>query len=541
MPVKSSPKTGKLRRTCEAVCSIVLLYLCASVKVKCSKEKPECSRCQHRGITCQYFVEKRPGRKRQLSRHISEANSTAAAMGCCCDQVGNDIRQHSVSSLSPNLFHTYRSSTMLDAQGAEIITASVTSALGHAVANMFTNCDGRYVSPHLSQDFISNGPFNNAMAAGDYKSIFSAFEEDGGSMSAGLVDAGSEMDRLGLFPPSTVSEGYRQPFRDIASLLMPIEGTTVFTPISESMSIPDTSSCSCCSSTGRLESSSVRFPSTGPSTASLADTSTGGTSPADIPETSVCQCLDQALQLLKRVISRMSSITQDDDESSNDFFETEPQPQWLQAMLSENRQCLGVMDNILACSNTDEDSILPGILCMILLNILDRYSNVVWSRPLLPHSPNHGVAELGSNMSGYLIMETGLVASTMHRHTFISNLQGQMQHIHLDQGTSQHSDDQYFGRATAHLVLRELQWMQRVVNKMVARLKGLDYYNASRQTQRNCGWEGRQQTTPLPLEELADPGLTSSFSAGTLELMATDIQKRLATLSSSIINQLRQN
>lgn len=486
-------------------------------------------------------------------------------MGCCCGQVGNDIRQPSGSSLSSNSFHPYRSSTMLDAQGAEIITASVTSALSHAVANMFTNCDGRYAPPHISQDSISSGPFNNDMAAGDYKSIFLTFEEDGGSMSARLVDAGSEMDRLGFFPPSTASEGYHHPFRDIASLLMPTEDTTVFTPVSESMSIPDTSSCSCCSSTGRSNPSQARFSSTGPSTTSIADMPAGRMSPADILETSVCKCLDQALQLLKRVsgssrlslssssvhphyssqssqvVSRMSSITLDDDESSNDFCETEPQPQWLQAILSENRQYLGATDNILACSNTDEDSMLPGILCMILLNILDRYSNMVWSRPLLPHSPNHRVAELGSNMSGYLIVETGLVASTIHRQTFMPNEQGQMQPIHLDCGTSRLSDDEYFGRATAHLVLGELQWVQRVVNKLVAKLKCSDCYNASRPTQQSNEWESRKQTVPLPMEEPADPGLTSSFSAGTLEHITTDIQKRLTTLSSSIINQLRQS
>ncbi|KAF3065410.1 hypothetical protein CFAM422_009653 [Trichoderma lentiforme] len=377
---------------------------------------------------------------------------------------------------------------MPDERGTDTIAASVSFATGHTVMKTMANCDGWLESPHLSQSFISNGPFNDNMAAVDHSSIFSSFEEDRGNMSAGLGDAGSEMDRLGFFPPSTASEGYQQPSRDIASLLMPIQDATVFTPVSESMSIPDASSCSCCSSTGRPGSSSARFPSAGPSTASVADMSTGKSSPADIPETFACRCLDQALQLLKRVsgssrmssssssssvhshyssqssqvVSRMSSITLDDDKLSNDFCETDTQPQWLQAILSENRQCLGAMENILACSTTDEDSMLPGILCMILLKILDRYSNMAWSRPLLPDSHSRDIAELGSNMSGYLIMETGLVSSTMHRHIFISNEQGQMRHIHLDRGTSQHSDDEYLGRATAHLVLGELHWVQKV-------------------------------------------------------------------------------
>jgi hypothetical protein len=46
--------TTKLRDSCTA---------CASSKVKCTKEKPTCSRCAKRGTTCDYLATKRPGRK----------------------------------------------------------------------------------------------------------------------------------------------------------------------------------------------------------------------------------------------------------------------------------------------------------------------------------------------------------------------------------------------------------------------------------------------------------------------------------------------
>ncbi|KAL6690601.1 hypothetical protein J3F84DRAFT_405132 [Trichoderma pleuroticola] len=509
MPLQSGPKTGKLRGTCEA---------CASVKVKCSKEKPTCSRCKNRGITCQYFVEKRPGRKRQLSRRIREANSTAEAPMDCCRQVGNGIRQPSPSSFSPYSFAPYRSGTMPDERGVETLTPSVTSTPGHTVTNMITNCDDCFESAHLSQNFMSKGLFNDDTAA---------------------------MDRLGFLQHSPVSERYQPPFHDIASILMPIEDTTGFTPISESLSMADASSCSCCSSTGRSDSSSARFSSIDHSTASLAAVSAEETSPADITETFTCQCLDQALQLLNKVVSGASSTTLDGDEPSAGFGETEAQPQWFHAVLSENRQYLGAMDSILACPDTDEDNMLPVILCMILLKMLDRYSNVAWNQPLISNSYSRDTAELGSNMSGYLIMETGPVASTIHRHTFITTDQEQMQHIHykdftttFDSGTSQPSDDEYLEHTTAHLVLGELHWVQRVLNQLVTRFESPDCYNANCSTQKSCGWESRQQPIPLPMEEPADPGPTSSFSAGTLGHMATDVQKRLTTLSTSIINQL---
>ncbi|KAL7916585.1 hypothetical protein GGI35DRAFT_466143 [Trichoderma velutinum] len=561
MSLQSAPKTGKLRRTCEA---------CAHVKIKCTKEKPTCSRCKNRGIACQYFIEKRPGRRRQLIRR-----PTAAEMDCCSGRVGNNIRQPSGSSLLPNSVIPHSLSTMPEARGAERITTSITSGSSYTVTNMITNCDGCFESPHLSENFMSNGPFNNGMVAADHSSIFSAFDKGRGSMSAGLVDTESEMDRLGFFRPSTVSERYQPPSRDIDLFLMPIEDTTEFTPVSEPIHIQNASLCGCCSSTSRSEISPARFSCASHSTASIAAMSTSRTSPADFSETLTCECLDQALQLLKKVsgssrmsssssssssghspysnqssqvVSRTSSTTPDGDESSTGFGGTETRPRWFQATLSENRQCLGIMDNILACSGTDEDSMLPLILCMILLKILDRYSNVAWSRPLPSHNRNRDIAELGSNMRGYIIMETGLMASTIHRDKFTSNDQGQMQDIHrkglatsFDCDTSQPNDDDYSGLATAHLVLGELHWVQRVVNQLVVRLKCPDCYNASRPTQQICGWESRQQSISLPMEEPSDPGLASLFSAATLEQIATDVQKRLTALSSSIINQLRQS
>ncbi|KAK3901816.1 hypothetical protein C8A05DRAFT_16058, partial [Staphylotrichum tortipilum] len=47
-PSTQSPR--KLRDSCTD---------CASSKVKCSKEKPTCSRCARRGVTCIYMVSRR--------------------------------------------------------------------------------------------------------------------------------------------------------------------------------------------------------------------------------------------------------------------------------------------------------------------------------------------------------------------------------------------------------------------------------------------------------------------------------------------------
>ncbi|EMF17167.1 uncharacterized protein SEPMUDRAFT_34261, partial [Sphaerulina musiva SO2202] len=43
-------ETVKLRDSCE---------ICASAKVRCSKEKPSCSRCINRGLKCEYGLSRR--------------------------------------------------------------------------------------------------------------------------------------------------------------------------------------------------------------------------------------------------------------------------------------------------------------------------------------------------------------------------------------------------------------------------------------------------------------------------------------------------
>lgn len=59
------PPTGvKLRDSC---------HLCAVSKVKCSKEKPVCTRCAERGTLCQYLVTQRTGRKARRQNSLEDS------------------------------------------------------------------------------------------------------------------------------------------------------------------------------------------------------------------------------------------------------------------------------------------------------------------------------------------------------------------------------------------------------------------------------------------------------------------------------------
>lgn len=64
---RTTAAASRLRDSCNA---------CASSKVRCSKEKPICSRCAKRHTACEYHITKRPGRKheaRTSESHVDQA------------------------------------------------------------------------------------------------------------------------------------------------------------------------------------------------------------------------------------------------------------------------------------------------------------------------------------------------------------------------------------------------------------------------------------------------------------------------------------
>jgi hypothetical protein len=67
----SMPEIPKLRNSCGA---------CATSKLKCSKQKPKCSRCAKRGLACDYFLVKKAGRKPNSHSSISSTSSSNSSI-----------------------------------------------------------------------------------------------------------------------------------------------------------------------------------------------------------------------------------------------------------------------------------------------------------------------------------------------------------------------------------------------------------------------------------------------------------------------------
>lgn len=80
------PAGQKLRDCCQS---------CARSKVRCTKEKPSCSRCETKGIPCRYLQSKRPGRipgsgARRQHSSTAAASTTAKTASVAHNHVKNN-------------------------------------------------------------------------------------------------------------------------------------------------------------------------------------------------------------------------------------------------------------------------------------------------------------------------------------------------------------------------------------------------------------------------------------------------------------------
>ncbi|KAI1634861.1 aflatoxin regulatory protein-domain-containing protein [Biscogniauxia mediterranea] len=102
LAASTSLPTPKLKDSC---------HNCATAKLRCSKEKPTCSRCENRGKKCQYLATKRAGRKRVSSlNNRSSSTSSPGSMQIPLTQstshptaTASSLYLDIISSLSPSI------------------------------------------------------------------------------------------------------------------------------------------------------------------------------------------------------------------------------------------------------------------------------------------------------------------------------------------------------------------------------------------------------------------------------------------------------
>ncbi|KAK7993182.1 hypothetical protein PG989_006563 [Apiospora arundinis] len=486
-PTPSEPKgTVRLRDSCQA---------CAASKVKCSKDKPTCSRCESRYMPCQYFAIKRPGRRRDNTRANStnstnsnkNKNNSSAAQGTSpkADGDGNRGDHGDVVMVAPaSLATTLPSSKPL---GTSLVLDSGSS--------LFTNLTP--TSPQTSNSIVVES-MGEPFAMGD------------AVMSPDLVDFGTELTDLDFFMsvmdttyclPTHESPTISTPRKDIASMLIPGKSAQpgLMTEPLSAMHRMGSLSPSPVSSNGQI--------SAGPSSNS----------------TSSClseegSCLTQALGFLKQLSAPQTPPSSSGGATTpqgtlSALAQTMPHPHgksqeaWVQSVLVESKRIIEVLSGTLACECAS-DGFLLNIVCMTVLKLLARYAVVVeWC-------PSAGGYSLATAAAGDAHLEKpftarlarGLSSNIMYEAKRVAEVVGY-------EGTRGEDDA---GRMRAQRVLGELHPVQRLINDLSPKLK-----YASEEARRSEGM------------------VTPSISVSVLQQLEVDLRQSLSQLSASVIHRLR--
>ncbi|KAJ5761817.1 Aflatoxin biosynthesis regulatory protein [Penicillium nucicola] len=468
----SRPSAGgtKLRDSCHA---------CATSKIKCPKEKPSCSKCNARGIKCQYFFAKRPGRRRE--------NSSGGHPNSCTES-NNTSFHTSSSNCKPNTDQELQTDRSRDEDTIEIVGSSsgATTAQPNGSPETISLLD----TPPDFMMSISPMPDNPLETCSS--TLFSGIGDS--DLFADLPDFDHDFDHMDFIiadplgferPLVDCNSATRHP-SDIGSLLIPDEIINCSHGTSE---LNELNSASFTGSSGvpSLTSSSVQTPTITGLSAVRATTT----------NYSPCGCVAQALDLLKMLSSAQCSFV-------SKLTDTDLPLSWskrnnsgvTESVLSENKSHIETVNSMLSCSSCTENAFLLAIISMIGLKVLERY------------------------------------ASAARTQSFGSRA-GSMDHYMKALGRTCNKDDAANGRVPARLVLSELHRVQRLVNQLSPKLEDPKGGN-DRSLVQECTGHRRGA-------EDNDMMVATFFSSSTLALMGSDLRKSLSSLSADIINRLRQN
>ncbi|KAF2178408.1 hypothetical protein K469DRAFT_718222 [Zopfia rhizophila CBS 207.26] len=397
------PDRPKLRNSCHA---------CASSKLKCSQDKPTCSRCAKRGLTCEYVAAKRGGRKPNSRSNISENR-------------GNDV-----------------SNTAINANG-DVHSPSQANRFAPPSSNPTTD-------PLRWLGVVHHSTEANVSASSDM-----------------LHDFFGPMDQT---LSSTDSMDHTLPSTDLLDQALP--GTSTGTeidlddffasPISFSTEMSDVNIFRTAdffptgidSSSNGSESLSDAFPVFEDAVSELLALSIPGSTPEKFTSPSKdvhnhqevcatessCSCLVQALGFMKQLFPSSSNACMTWPTQGPDNATVIPT---IQAVIAQNETTIEAMSAMLKCS-CSQDGYLLTVMSLIIFKVLGWYAAVASKTPALQgpqacHSPQ-------SSPSEQLLRNPTVVGSYF-----------------LDGADS--------ARMVAQLVLSELHRVRRLVDQLSSKLK----------------------------------------------------------------------
>lgn len=496
----SGGTSSKLRDSC---------HTCAVSKVKCPKEKPTCSRCESRGTPCQYFLTKRPGRRRESELNGGRAGNSRA---------DGSNQKHETNTDSGRSGNRERDGDTIQAAPLSLSERFFSRSITPPSARS-PQMDSYPGTP--THQNPSTPPQMDQILASNPADLFAGLGEDG--IFPEFADFASEVNDMDFvmsgiqspfdFPMLDAGGGGNMavtgPRPDIGSLLMPAESNgNDLAAASEPSSAGGTMSVSSSGGGSSLESGGQSL------TASLKSNVPRAIQPPP------CGCLMQGLDLLKVLSSAQSTphtasssgtpepLSGVDANSILSSNITNDGP--ARAVLAKNKQSIEAVNKMLACASCASDSFLLTVSSMIVLKVLERYAAAARGQ----HGGRAAIGEIGlGRVANMMMAANGTYAGSR--------------------------DDQGLERKSAQVVLSELHRVQRVVNQLSPKLRAPNDGDGQGMGMELDFW-GQSNHVMVGTGVKRDMG-AASFSTDTLNRLEKDVRKSLSSLSSDIIEVLRQS
>lgn len=474
----NSTSMPKLRDSCVA---------CASSKVRCHRQKPSCSRCLKRKITCEYVTSKRGGRNpagRSETPTTSKANTKAASVAA---RRSSQPSTPPLEWFGPSFHSPHADAAQAPRHAATMPISSSTPFMDPFLA----------VEPSMSLEMESlESDFGRFLAStSEYYSPLE-HEKDFNPMNTcmlGDLDAFSKVTdgdyMMPLTDPALHSERSATP-----AVLSSISSSSV-SPVSGQMLPP-----------------------------AFMDNILQETQDYDTTDCQ-CGCLFYAVGLMKQLFA---------DQSGSDFgLSAGRTSSQVQTTIARNKHALDVVDSILHCY-FPHDNYLLLILSMILMKVLDSYADAAYNRRSSVTGSTSGSGNVtpidGCNSIG------NSLGSLESMHSRNMSIASQSSTGCSEKGRSSYGPVFESGnsvRTSMHLILGELHRPQRLVNQLSDLLKKAASRNGGRSADfPNCSSPGRSFS-------MGGGGSTCIISDVILRQLGQDLKRRLQKLSLDIIEALK--
>ena len=467
-----APRAPKLRDSCNA---------CATAKIRCGKQKPTCTRCQKRGLSCEYEVTRRAGRP-----YKATAASTAATSES--DDTGNlQQKQCSMSNI---------------ALPSETYVFSPPGS-GNTSPPMATRRPSPIV---INPNVISN---SLSCSQEDFQCLLTPDSSDSTFFTAETLPSfNPELDELFIStgPFATLAT----PPYDVSSLDSNDRKTFLYAESASVISAevpqaPSEPHHFLWNSDGCLANYANNFQTVEPG--------------AD------CDCLMVALNFLRGMSRRDSQASVETmEEHEHEAPATNQNNQCfadIQQLILRNDQIVKSLDSILNCSCSQQDGYLLTILSLILFRSLDRYAAAAQLACGVKYSGAHSEAAQSGRVEHYQ-HEMDLSPSSWYQ------TQGSDHNMYPDSGEHQ-------GRLAIQTVLGELHHVQKLVKCLSERFRGV---GIGLPPSNPIATAGEQFSTKIV--DSLECRRSGPFSKTMFDQVEADLRRRLRMVSSLTVDMLRQ-